>query len=249
MVSLTLARADAASQVRAPAVAIIIDDLGYKKALGGEIAALPWPLTVAVIPDTPHARYLAELAFRQGKEVMIHAPMETSDQRPWETGLNNTLSESAFVARTEQMLNAIPHAVGLNNHGGSLLTTSQLHMSWLMRTLKARDLYFIDSRTNPNSVAAQVAGRYQLATASRNVFLDNSREPAAVMSQLATLEHIARQRGYAIGIGHPHPETLRALQVSLAAMHERGVQLVYVSELVNHLKLQRQTAKTTAHQR
>jgi polysaccharide deacetylase 2 family uncharacterized protein YibQ len=42
----------------------------------------------------------------------------------------------------------------------------------------------------------------------------------------------AKEKGAAIAIGHPHPETLRALKEVLPRAEAEGVHLVYVSELV-----------------
>ncbi|WP_028876549.1 divergent polysaccharide deacetylase family protein [Teredinibacter turnerae] len=233
----------------APEVAIIIDDLGYKRKLGTEILALPWPLTAAIIPFTPYATTLAESAHVAGKEVMVHAPMEPVAPRPWEQGLAISQDETEFRERCGAMLDAVPYAVGLNNHGGSRLTASSDHMHWLMAELDAKRFYFIDSRTSADSIAEDIAQTMGLATASRNVFLDNTRDPEAILAQLGKLETIARQHGYAIGIGHPYPETLQALQLGLGAMANRGITLVPVSRLLAQKSAARQLADSTAHPR
>lgn len=238
---------DAGSKSHRPMVAIIIDDLGYKLSLGRDSAALPWPVTLSIIPFTPHAKHLAELAHNANKEVMVHAPMETMTERPWEPGLIQEMTEQEFVALGRDMLAAVPYATGLNNHGGSLLTASQDHMNWLMHLLHDQQFFFIDSRTSSDSLAEELARKNGVATESRDIFLDNVRDPQAVMAQLDRLEAIARKHGYAIGIGHPHPETLIALQAGLPAMQERGIVLVPVSTLLEESDYRRRLASQTVH--
>ena len=59
-------------------LAIVIDDLGYDKRRGLEAIALPGRLTVAVMPHTPNARFLAEAAHEAGREIILHHPMPVS---------------------------------------------------------------------------------------------------------------------------------------------------------------------------
>ncbi len=68
--------------------------------------------------------------------------------------------------------------------------------------------------------------------ASRNVFLDDVPTRDAVRRQLALAVRRARQQGFAIAIGHPHPATLQALAESLPQLEAHGVTLVFASELV-----------------
>ncbi len=51
-------------------------------------------------------------------------------------------------------------------------------------------------------------------------------------SQLRDLEALARSRGWAAAIGHPRRETIAALRREMPAMRERGVEFVFISDLV-----------------
>jgi polysaccharide deacetylase 2 family uncharacterized protein YibQ len=53
-----------------------------------------------------------------------------------------------------------------------------------------------------------------------------------VESQLNELAAVARRLGDAVGLGHPHPETLRVLRKMLPELESEGFELVFVSELV-----------------
>lgn len=217
-----------------PRIAIIIDDLGYHRARGLAIADLPVPVTCAVIPQAPWSPLLAERASRSGKEVMLHLPMETEGTRPLDKGgLDVNMDRLAYARVVREAFRRIPQARGLNNHMGSVLTTRHQPMDWLMDELKRRDLYFIDSRTTPESVAEDVARQRGLRTQGRDIFLDNERDLLSINIQFNKLIAIARRRGQAIGIGHPYPETISYLRKVLPLMREAGVEVVPASALLD----------------
>ncbi|WP_086929828.1 divergent polysaccharide deacetylase family protein [Agarilytica rhodophyticola] len=213
-------------------VAIIIDDLGYTMAEGRKLAAIPFDITFSVIPFTPYGKKIAHLAHRNQKEIMLHAPMETLAQVKWERGLDTSMKESEFITTMEKMVDDIPFVKGLNNHGGSKLTQNRPRMDWVMAFLSRRALYFIDSRTIANSQAGKAAQHAQIANRSRDIFLDNEKDPEQIQVQLEKLRKIALKRGDAIAIGHPYPETLEALRKVLPEFAKQGIELVSVSKLL-----------------
>ena len=215
-------------------IAIIIDDLGNNLQLGLQAVDLPGALTYAVLPRLPYSGEVARSAHGQGKEVMLHMPMQTGDGRALGPGgLHDAMSREDFAREVQANLETVPHVVGVNNHMGSLLTQQVEAMRWLMQDLRcAGDLYFVDSRTDVRTVARDLARESGLANAQRDVFLDNDVAPEAVREQLQRLVEKAKRRGSAIGIGHPYPQTLAVLAEELPLLADQGVQLVSVSNLV-----------------
>ncbi|NIR58018.1 MAG: divergent polysaccharide deacetylase family protein, partial [Gammaproteobacteria bacterium] len=192
-----------------PVVAIVLDDLGPGWRQGRRAVTLPGAVTCAFLPHTPHAQGLARLAHAEGKEVMLHLPMQPVDARPLGPGgLILDMTRAAFVRRLRDDLRAVPHVRGVNNHMGSLLTRHPGHMAWLMRELGRGRLYFVDSRTTAATVARRLARERGVRNTERDVFLDNRRSPGAIRAQLHALLAQARRRGTATAIGHPYPETL-----------------------------------------
>ncbi|MEQ3635468.1 divergent polysaccharide deacetylase family protein [Alcanivorax sp.] len=217
-----------------PRIAIIIDDLGYSRQQGQAIIDLPAPVTCAVIPFSPHGRRLAERASLVGKEVLVHMPMATQGHLKLDRGgLQNGMDEPQFLDAVRQALSQIPQARGLNNHMGSALTEQTQTMGWLMSELKVHRLFFVDSRTSSHTVAQQVAQQVGLPNAGRDIFLDNERDLININQQFNRLIRLARQRGQAIAIGHPYPETVHYLQQVLPLMEEAGIDVVPVSSLLS----------------
>jgi polysaccharide deacetylase 2 family uncharacterized protein YibQ len=236
----TAAMADTGAR---PRISIIIDDLGYQLDTGRRAIELPGPLAYAVLPVTPRGRLLAETAHRSGKEVLLHLPLQAVDHEgPDEPGgITLDMSRSAFAKRFSAALDSVPFAIGVSSHRGSLLTRHPGHMEWLMQEIRERDsLFFIDSFTTHHSVALQIAREAGVAAAKRDVFLDNDRSAAALDKAFERLKWLARQRGVAVGIGHPYRETIDFLEVALPKLVAEGYELVPISEALA-LRLARST--------
>ncbi len=213
---------------------LIIDDMGNQLRNGRAVVALPGKLTVAVLPHTPHGARLARAAHAAGKEVMLHAPMSNLAGTPLgRGGLTSCQSEEKFRATLAAALNSVPHTVGVNNHMGSELTQQPTQMAWVMEELRERGLYFIDSRTSALTVAARTAGRYRVPHLSRKVFIDNSRERAAIEGSFQRLLEEVERTGLAVGIGHPYPETIDYLRAAMPRLPCRGIRLALVSEALD----------------
>jgi uncharacterized protein len=236
---LALSAAASAAPPDSPAIAIIIDDLGYQLAAGRRVVELPGPVACAVLPSTPRAKLLAEAAFAAGKDVLLHLPLQPMDwngaTEPGSILLD--MSRGQFAQVFAQSLQSIPHVVGINTHQGSLLTRHPGHMSWLMQEIRAQGgLFFVDSYTTHESIALRLARESGVPAVRRDVFLDPDPEPATVAREFARLKKLARERGMAVGIGHPYPATLALLERELPRLAEDGFRLVSISEFVTEAR-------------
>jgi polysaccharide deacetylase 2 family uncharacterized protein YibQ len=220
----------------APRIAIIIDDLGYHLAAGQRAVALPGPVACAILPGTPGSVTLAQAAWQSGKEVLLHLPMQSMHVHgavePGSITLDTT--RQGLADTFANALATVPFAAGVNGHRGSLLTRHPGHMSWLMEEiLVAGGLYFVDSYTTHRSVALQIAAEKGVPAIKRDVFLDSDPKPEMVASEFERLKSLARERGIAVAIGHPYPETLAFLERAIPGLVEEGIELVPLSELIH----------------
>lgn len=219
-----------ADNVKQPLISIIIDDIGYRLHEDLRAIGLPGQVAYAVMPHSPHARKMSALANSLGKDVLVHMPMQATEEDKNEYlgpgALTLQMTREEFDRTLELGIRAIPHAIGVNNHMGSLLTRHPGHMAWLMESLKIHNKFYIDSVTSNQSVAANIARETRLPYLSRDVFLDNVQSDQAIQQQFDELIKIARRRGAAIAIGHPHPETLSVLSRNLQLLETTGVKLI-----------------------
>ncbi|QJE72793.1 divergent polysaccharide deacetylase family protein [Aerophototrophica crusticola] len=210
-----------------PRIVIVIDDMGPDRKRSDRAAALPGPLTLAWLPyarDLPHQ---AAAARRNGHELIVHMPMEPDGKGdPGRDAILTKLPAAEIKARIARNLAAFDGYVGINNHMGSRFTANTAGMAVVMAELSSRGLLFLDSRTTAQTKAPELAPRYHVPLASRDVFLDHEMTPAAVEAALAKVEAVARTKGTAIAIGHPHDVTVAALERWLPTLSAKGFQLV-----------------------
>ncbi|MFH7326384.1 divergent polysaccharide deacetylase family protein [Desulfurivibrio sp. C05AmB] len=218
-----------------PQVALIIDDMGYRPATERQLLALDLKLTFSFIPFTPHKEEMLNLARQHSREILLHLPLEAENEK-WNdiAGLLRTTMEQAEIrAGFRAALDEVPTAVGVNNHLGSRFTADPEAMNRLLAALAETELFFLDSRTTGASVATAAAARHGVPFLRRDLFLDNERDETKIAAQLEKLIAIASERGWAVGIAHPYPVTLRVLQQEGPALQKR-VRLVSLRELLDH---------------
>lgn len=216
-------------------LAILIDDLGNDRAAAQQIFALPYPMTISVLPEHPQSVEIASEARRRGCEVMLHLPMQSvGKDQPEAQELEPGMSSARVSAMVDGFLVDLPGVRGINNHQGSQATADSALMAELMPVLRARHLFYVDSRTTAATVAYEAARQNGVPAGFRNVpFLDDIENVAAIEAQINLAIRGAREKGEAIAIGHPHPATLQALRAMLPKAQSEGVRLVHVSELVH----------------
>jgi polysaccharide deacetylase 2 family uncharacterized protein YibQ len=174
------------------------------------------------------------VATQLGREVIVHIPMEArTGNRLGPGGLTTSMSQREVEHAVRASLASVPGARGVSNHMGSLLTPQRRPMSWIMETMRAHGgLYFVDSHTVPESVASRVARESGLIATKRDVFLDHDPRELEIARQFRRLVDLAHERGTALGIGHPYPETLAVLERELRRLDRYAVRLVSLVDLL-----------------
>jgi polysaccharide deacetylase 2 family uncharacterized protein YibQ len=222
----------ASSSSGRPRLAIVIDDLGNDRSQADSLFRIAYPLTISVLPHEANSGEIAEEAHRRGYQVMLHLPIASNaGDRDEAIELHPGMASAAVEKTFAAMLDTVPYAAGVNNHEGSLGTADQKLMDDLMPLLRQRNLFFIDSRTTVATVAETAAHTAGVAATRRNVFLDDEQSVSAIRQQFELALRDAREKGSALAIGHPHPETLEVLNEMLPEAEQQGVRLVFASEL------------------
>lgn len=196
-------------------IALIIDDIGYDLDVERRLLALPFALTISVLPESPHAKRAAELAHADRRVVMLHLPMEPTNptlrSHLDSAFLRLGMSDTELQQKMSVALLQVPFVEGVNNHMGSLLTANRKAMHAVMIECRSRHLFFVDSRTGAKSVAAEEAKSEGLRWASRRVFLDHIDDSASIARAWHHAILIADHRGSCVVIGHPRKKTVAFL--------------------------------------
>lgn len=221
-----------------PVIGIIIDDIGYRHVDDQRALELPGPVAYAILPHAPFAERMSVLATQRGKEVLVHMPMEPDALRQNEFlgpgALTSRMNRDEFLRTVESNLRSLPGAIGVSNHMGSLLTRYSMQMEWLMDMLKTRNQFYVDSMTSHRSLAGTMAELKNVPSLRRDVFLDNAQDAPDIQNQFDELIRVARRRGWALAIGHPHPETVAVLHRRLGELDASGVTLVSLRHMLAH---------------
>lgn len=220
-------------------IVIIIDDFGNGMKGTEEILKLPIKITGAVIPGMPYSKEEAMKLHEAGKEVMIHVPLEPlKGKKEWlgPMGIFTGMSEEKIIALFNQAKEQVPFAKGVNNHMGSKAMQNKLVVSTLMRQAKANQYYFVDSGTTEDKLSRYYSTENEVPFLKKDVFLDNTPSTEHVKARLRELQEIAKQKGYAVGIGHvgdyKGEPTARALKELTPQMEKEGVVFITPSELL-----------------
>jgi len=191
-------------------LAILLDDAGQKLDVVPDAAALPREVGFAILPFLPKSAESAEVLYGAGHEIWLHLPMEPENypaNNPGPGAILMSMSTNELRAAVHAAIDNIPHAVGVNNHMGSKVTT--------IRT-----------------VAEDAAVGLGVPVNRRHVFLDNERDRAAIRRQLEEAVRRCRLEGEIIAIGHVDPITIEVLAEELPGISKRGADLVRPSALV-----------------
>ena len=221
----------------APKVAIVIDDLGYDGKLAKRFLTIEGPLSFSVLPHGTFSKSIARRIHDAGQELLLHLPMEPAGYPEVNPGVGALLvgmTDVELVQTLRKNLDALPYVKGVNNHMGSKFCENDRKLRPVMLELNTRGLFFLDSRTTSKTKAYKVAQELHVPSAERNIFLDNIQNPRAIRAQLNRLTELARLKGGAIGIAHPHEVTLEVLRREIPKLPGKGVELVPVSQLVHN---------------
>ncbi len=214
-----------------PRVAILVDDLGFSLDAARQLAALPFPITWAIIPYERHSLATAELAVREGIPFLLHLPMEAIGDR--EKGrhslIETRLTTEAIRLRVRNALWSLPGACGMNNHRGSRATQDVRVMEAVLAEAAAEGVFFIDSRTSGNSLAYETAMQMGVQSARNASFIDHENSVAFMKRQIAKVVQMARQKGRVLAICHARTGTIRFLS-GLYETIDTDVQFVTVPE-------------------
>ena len=222
---------------RPPRIAFVIDDIGEYEIGALELKKMGIPITASILPESRRAHEEARWVEEYNLHALIHIPMQPRNSNGSRYSLQKTItlasSDAEIRALIRKAKEVVPHAAGVNNHTGSLVTADRGVMRRFLKILKEEGLFFFDSKTTAATVGYDIAKRLGIKTAIRDVFLDDGEKSYTnSVSEIKRLVDKALQNGKAIAIGHPHQTTFRAIKDSVKFIKEKGIKIVYLSELL-----------------
>ena len=213
-----------------PKLVIILDDVAFGYEVR-EIETIPYHITMSFFPPSSTHPDTYKYARNFAPHYMVHLPTQAMNHNFKEEA--DTLHVGDSYKKIENRIRFIkkyfPDLKYVNNHTGSKFTANKKEMEYLYRALFKYHIRFVDSVTTSHTKAKIVAQEYGLPYFRRNIFLDNKQNVSYIRNQLKKAVRIAKLKGYAIAIGHPHKATIKALKESGDIL--KNVDVIYMDQL------------------
>ncbi|MCB9757708.1 MAG: divergent polysaccharide deacetylase family protein [Candidatus Omnitrophica bacterium] len=217
-------------------IVLIIDDSGYNSRDCSSLAAIDVPVTISILPQLAHSREIAECAHAQGKEVMLHLPLEPHvfrEEYPANYFIRTAMTSTKIINRFTEALKSVPHVVGVNNHEGSKATEDSRVMYILFKEFIKKKVFFVDSRVTSKSICKNLADKLNLPFASRDVFLDNINKREEIEKQFEELAKKSTDHGVAVAIGHARPLSWVVMTEQIKKLTAQGYEFITVQQLIS----------------
>lgn len=215
-----------------PKIAIIIDDLGNSFSQDKKIASIKADLTLAILPFRENTQKSLNF-FQEKQEIILHLPLEPVSEKEKEKNMITTdMKEQEISNKFNLALADLNYQIsGVNNHKGSLFTSDKESMKTLLKQIKEKSLFFVDSYTIASSEAYNLAKQMNIKTIKRDVFLDGSKKEEDIKVRLQETVNLAEEKGFAVAIGHSRPATINVLLEEIPKLKNK-IEFVKVSEIL-----------------
>ena len=182
----------------------VFDDGGQNLSHLAPFLKLPFPITVAVLPQIAHSKESAAQVRASGNELILHQPMQSvnASVNPGPGAIKPDMSEEQIKSLLFQNITEIGPIAGLNNHEGSAITADAEKMATVLQFASQEGIYFLDSRTNVETKVPYVARELGYSYYERNIFLDNEKTKENALKELKKGLDLANKNGSVIMIGH-----------------------------------------------
>lgn len=216
-----------------PTLIIVIDDVGYNNGELKPFLKLPFPITFAVLPQLPHSTDSVLAIRNAGKEFILHQPMEAlGGNDPGPHAVYLAMDDATIEKTVAENIDSFPYPpAGMNNHMGSAVTRDEKAMEPILKLVKERGMYYLDSLTAPGTVTVRLCQEMGTPYMERNVFLDNNTDRESILAAIDEGKRIARKNSAAVMIGHVWSSNLAATLMNIyPELVEEGYSLSTISE-------------------
>ncbi|MEC9369522.1 MAG: divergent polysaccharide deacetylase family protein, partial [Pseudomonadota bacterium] len=136
------------------------------------------------------------------------------------------------IKRLQWLMGRFTGYTGITNHMGAKFVAAQQSFLPVLEELHRRGLIYLDDGTAGRSTAGTIARDLGLGFATAQLSIDAEPSPERIDAALDRLAGIAREQGFAIGIGTALPATIDHVAEWATQLKSKGVMLVPVSAVV-----------------
>lgn len=219
-----------------PKVVIVIDDCGHEIDLLYDLIDLNIKTNPAILPHLRFSKRTYDILIEKKINPILHQPMEPiNNSNPGEGAIFVGMSKAEIFDILDENIASMGNFPGSNNHMGSYATADYDTMTHVLNYHKDNGMFFLDSRTTHKSLIPKIASGIDLLYFERDLFLDNEKDVNLIIKNIEDLIDLAIERGFAIGIGHLHKTTIKALEYISLNRQEYQVDFIYIEELLEDI--------------
>lgn len=218
-------------------LAIVIGGMGRRlDDVAQRLIESPLDISFAVLPGFPDSKETARVACSEGKEVLLHLPVEPRGYPRVDPGEGAVLlDQSAREIRTlvRNHIEDLGCVSGVVNYMGSAGTRDRDLMRAVLGEIAKRGLFFMDSSASAHSVGPETAAALHVPCLQNDLFVEGGREgPGLLEKRMDRAEQIALHRGMALVLASPTVELLETITARAGSYESKGIVLVKVSDLI-----------------
>lgn len=211
-----------------PLIAIAVMDYGLSDSSSENLAAiLPGAISFILSPYAAEPEKWQKLARTHGHEIWLHAPVE-SDRFPKEDPGPQALKSRASMKynndRIQWALTRTSGYSGVAMETNAAFTAYEPLILGLLRDIHGRGLGFFETNPDAPALAESFAKTEAMPYTRNSVFLDDT--------SLRSLESMAREKGYVVGIVKPWPKSVQALKIWTNTLAAKGFALAPLSAVM-----------------
>lgn len=219
-------------------MAILVEDFGFK-ADETTVAFLsfPEPISVSVVSSRRLSTWTAQIANEYKKEILIMLPMEPlpkSFSRYDGTQIKIHYPEEKIKTIIKDAAEAIPSFAGFCNFYGKRVLEDSRVMKIIFKEIQKHHGYFIITSESKKSIAESMAEKTRLPYQKIDFTINSDNSAKLIGDSLRYCAVLAHKTGKVLVRGRASASFISALQNTLPQLKQNGIQLVYVSEILNH---------------
>ena len=221
-------------------MAILIEDFNFEaNQKTVDFLSFPEPLTIALVSHLKKSSWTAQAAKEYKKEIVIHLPFESKIKRKNKpTAYTIMVHYSAEKIRTiiNNATKVIPNFSGFASLHGSLALEDSRVMDLVLNEIKKHGGYFVDTRISKSSILPKIAAKKGIPFGKVSEEIKEKANVIALEDQLRHYAVVAQKRGKILITAKASRIFIKALTNVVPTLKENGVQLIYVSEIVDKPK-------------
>lgn len=218
-------------------IAILITDFHFQ-ADQTTIAYLsfPEPLTFALDPFAKKSTWTAQAAHDYQKEIIIHLPFEPklkTNKLDYGSTVMIHYPDTKILDILRSAKKAIPYAKGFANFTNSLVIEDSRAMGIVLNAVKQYNAYFVYSQEDNSILVSSLSEKINLSFQKITAAISDTLNTVETQQQLQHYAVTAQKKSRLIIRAKASSNLIKALHNVLPVLHQNGIKLVYVSQIVS----------------